>query len=208
MRRFQPTSMGKCSRMQHGEASRLPGRWSRRRSRSGGARGVRRASMSLGSSSVRSSSKGRRIAKEAGFVDGHGLGDGALEGGIFAGAEVADEFVEMAHALVAQQLGEAGIEEVVARGIEDILREAEDELAQIAIVDGGGIVPSGHRLRRECAARELARGRGRRCEGFQERWRRGGGLCARGRPWRRRRACPRRCWWARPGRGRCRPARG
>ena len=46
---------------------------------------MRRASISLGSSSVRSSSKGRRVAKEAGFVDGHGLGDGALEGRISSG---------------------------------------------------------------------------------------------------------------------------
>ena len=53
-------------------------------------------------------------------------------------AQVADEFVEVAHALVAQELGEAGFKEIVARGVEDVLREAEDELAEIAVVDGAG----------------------------------------------------------------------
>ena len=82
--------------------------------------------------------EGAGVAEEAGFVDGHGLGDGALEGRVLAGAQVADEFIQAGHALVAQQLGEAGFEEVVARGIEHVLREAEDELAQIAVIGAGG----------------------------------------------------------------------
>ena len=81
--------------------------------------------------------EGAAIAKEAGFVNRHCLGDGARENGISAGAQVAHQFVQARHSLVAQQLGEAGFKEVIARRVEDVLREAEDELAKIAVVDAG-----------------------------------------------------------------------
>ena len=64
-----------------------------------------------------------------------------------------------AHALVAQELGEAGLEEIVARGVEHILREAEDELAQIAVVGAGGCFHLYTTIDRIRAIREQDRGR-------------------------------------------------
>ena len=84
--------------------------------------------------------EGTAVAKETGFVDGHGLGDGAFDAGIFSRLEVFDKLVETAHALVAQQLGQARLEEVIARRIEHVLREAEDQLAQIAVVHAGRVL--------------------------------------------------------------------
>ena len=49
------------------------------------------------------------------------------------------QLFQVSHALVAQQLGEARLEEVVARRVKHVLREAEDELAKIAVVDAGGV---------------------------------------------------------------------
>ena len=48
--------------------------------------------------------EGAQIAEEAGLIDGHGLGDFALQRGIFLCAQFAHQFVEARHALVAQDL--------------------------------------------------------------------------------------------------------
>ena len=78
--------------------------------------------------------KGSAVAEEAGFVDGHGLGDGAFKYGVATQFEVLDEFFEMGHALIAQQLGEPRFKEVVTGGIEHVLGKPEDQLAKIAVV--------------------------------------------------------------------------
>jgi hypothetical protein len=53
-----------------------------------------------GRSSVRSGLKGRLSREEAGFVDGHGLGYGALEGRIALEAKVLNELFDASHSLV------------------------------------------------------------------------------------------------------------
>src|SRR5579859_7257859 len=82
--------------------------------------------------------EGAAITKEAGFVDSHGLGDGALQGLIVLEAKQLDEFFDLGEALVAQKPGEAGLEQVVAGGIEDILRLFEDQLTQVGVVNVAG----------------------------------------------------------------------
>jgi hypothetical protein len=77
--------------------------------------------------------EGAQIAEEAGLIDGHGLGDFALEDGIFLRAQLVHQFVEAGHALVAQNSGKACVEEIVARGVEHILRHVENQLAKIAV---------------------------------------------------------------------------
>ena len=46
-----------------------------------------------------------------------------------------NQFVQMGHALVAQEPRKTGIEEVIATRIKHILRDSEDELTKIAVVD-------------------------------------------------------------------------
>jgi hypothetical protein len=87
--------------------------------------------------------KGAAVAKEAGLIDGHRLGDLAFEGVVALEAQQLNELFKVREAAGAQQLGQAGIEKVVAGGIEDILRLVVDDLAQIGVVDAGG----GGRLR-------------------------------------------------------------
>jgi hypothetical protein len=58
--------------------------------------------------------EGRGVAKEAGFVDGHCLGDRALEHSAGIGAEGGDKLGEGIEATVAEQALEARFEEVVA----------------------------------------------------------------------------------------------
>ena len=84
--------------------------------------------------------KGPAVAKETGLVDGHRLGDGrAREPGFLFSLQVLHQLFQVGHALVAQKLGEPRLEEIIARGIEHILREPEDELAKIAVVDVLGV---------------------------------------------------------------------
>ena len=82
--------------------------------------------------------EGAAIAEEAGLVDGHGFGDGAFEDRILFDFEAVDELFQLGHALVAQDFCQAGVEEVIARGVKHVLREPEDELAKIAVVNAGG----------------------------------------------------------------------
>ena len=82
--------------------------------------------------------EGGGIAKEAGLIDGHGLGDGALEAGAGIGAKGGDELAEGLEAAVAEQALEARFEEVVAGGIDMIAGVAHDDGAQVLEVDGGG----------------------------------------------------------------------
>ena len=78
--------------------------------------------------------EGAEVAEEAGLIDGHGLGDLALQRGIFLGTQLVHQFVEARHALVAQDFGKAGVEEVVPRGVEDILGHVENQLAEVAVL--------------------------------------------------------------------------
>ncbi len=91
--------------------------------------------MSLGSSSVRSSSKGRLSRKKLVSLMVMASAMERSSSGFLLQLEVLHKLFQVRHALVAQQLGEAGLEEVVARRVEHVLREAEDELAKIAVVD-------------------------------------------------------------------------
>ena len=78
------------------------------------------------------------VAEEAGLVDGHGLRDGALKWRIPAQFQVLHQLFQMRHALVAQQLGQPRLEQVVARGVKHVPRKAEDKLAKIAVVHALG----------------------------------------------------------------------
>jgi hypothetical protein len=81
--------------------------------------------------------EGVPIAKEAGFVDRHGLGDGALEGQVSALFEALHQFIHAVHAPVAHQLVEAALEKVVAGGVQLVLGEPQNKLAQKAVVGAG-----------------------------------------------------------------------
>ena len=76
------------------------------------------------------------VAKKAGFVDRHGLRNRALKCRVSPVSQMVDEFFHTAHALVAQQLGKARFEQVVARRVQHVLREPEDKLAKKAVVGG------------------------------------------------------------------------
>ncbi len=56
------------------------------------------------------------VTKKAGLVDGHGLGNGALEGGRRLGAQSGNELIEGLEAASAEESLQAGLEEIVARG--------------------------------------------------------------------------------------------
>ena len=142
--------------------------------------------------------EGAAIAKEAGLVDGHGFGDGVLKGHISSGFETAHEFVEVGDAMVAQEPGEAGVEEIIARWVEHILGESPDQLTEVGVVDASMKFP--------CVSSRIPEAGAPRCgcdwqaEGSRIQCREGGAPSGRGLPGRRRRACPRRCCWLRPGR--------
>ncbi len=80
--------------------------------------------------------EGAPVAKEAGLIDGHRLGDGPLQGWIFARPQAIDEFLQMRDAFVAQQLCQPRVEKVVAGRIEHVAGEARNDLAQITEIDG------------------------------------------------------------------------
>jgi hypothetical protein len=94
----------------------------------------------LGSNSVRNSSKGRLSRKKLVSLMVMASAMARSSAGFFS-AQVLHQFFQVRHALVAQQLGEARVEEIVARGVEHVLREAEDQLAKIAVVDAGAEFP-------------------------------------------------------------------
>jgi hypothetical protein len=49
-----------------------------------------------------------------------------------------DKLIQLGHAVVAQELCQASLEEVIARRVEDVLRAAEDQLAEKTVVNAGG----------------------------------------------------------------------
>ena len=101
-------------------------------------RAWRRASISLGSSSVRNSSKGRLSRKKLVSLMVMASAMARSSAGFLRDLQVLHQFFQMRHALVAQQLGQPRLEQIVARGVKHILREPEDKLAKIAVVDALG----------------------------------------------------------------------
>ena len=81
--------------------------------------------------------KSGKVAKEAGFVDGHGFCDGALQAGSGFGAQGRDELVEGVETAVAEKALEARLEQVIAGRIDVIAGIAHDHGAQVLEIDGG-----------------------------------------------------------------------
>jgi hypothetical protein len=79
-----------------------------------------------------------RIAKEAGFVDGHSFRNGPLKHRVFALSQALDKVLQVGDALVTQEPGEARIEKVVALRLKHVLRDSEYELPQIVVIDADG----------------------------------------------------------------------
>src|ERR1035438_8401045 len=76
------------------------------------------------------------VAEEAGLVDRHCFGDGPLERGILPDAQVFDKLLKGPQAMVPPEPSQACFKEVVARGIESILRQPADNRAEKAVVNG------------------------------------------------------------------------
>ena len=96
---------GESARATAWPGCRPPGRWSRPRSRSAGCARGGAASISLGSRSVRSSSKGRPSRKKLVSLMVMASAMERSSAGFFACLEVLDKLLEARHALVAQELG-------------------------------------------------------------------------------------------------------
>lgn len=78
------------------------------------------------------------VAEEARLIDGHGLGDRVLDCRVFGCAQAAHKLIQTAHPVIPQNFGETRLKEVVARGIEHVLRVRKDKLAKKAVIGGGG----------------------------------------------------------------------
>ena len=137
IRIFQPDRKGKCFEDEQSQAVGLLAGGAGRAPEAKAAQ-IAAAFDELGQQLRAQQLEGTAITKEAGFVDGHSIGNGAFEERVLSDLQVLDKLLQVGHALIAQQLCEAGLEEVIARRIEHVLREAENKLAKVAVIDAGG----------------------------------------------------------------------